>query len=141
MLYLHVKHTETCRSFGGWVRRPIGTSEPGNGDFFGPAQNLGGPVDRRRLLVPHKGAKLLYLTDDDLGLKLNGFRSFHDVTARSFDQLARRAGWTEQAARARVREAVERVTGAWSVLTDRLLTGSSRRLIRHRDALPLVRGG
>jgi serine/threonine-protein kinase HipA len=84
---------------------------------------------------------VLYLTDDDLGLKLNGSRSFHDVTTRSFDRLARRAGWTEQDARVRVREAVERVAGAWDVLTDHLPADSARRLVRHRDALPLVRGG
>jgi serine/threonine-protein kinase HipA len=84
---------------------------------------------------------VLFLTEDDLGLKLNESRSFHDVTARSFDRLARRSGWTEQGARARVREAVERVAGAWAVLADHLPADSLRRLVRHRDALPLVRGG
>jgi serine/threonine-protein kinase HipA len=84
---------------------------------------------------------IMFLPGDDLGLKLNGSRSFHDVTARSFDRLARRAGWTERAARARVREAVERVAGAWAVLADHLPADSLRRLVHHRDALPLVRGG
>jgi serine/threonine-protein kinase HipA len=84
---------------------------------------------------------VLFLPDDDLGLKLNGSRSFHDVTVHSFDRLARRAGWTEQDARVRVREAVERVIGAWAVLADHLPADSLRRLVRHRDALPLARGG
>jgi hypothetical protein len=36
---------------------------------------------------------------------------------------------------------VERVAGAWAVLADHLPTDSLRRLVRHRDALPLARVG
>lgn len=83
---------------------------------------------------------VLFLPDEDLGLKLNGSRSFHDVTTHSFDRLARRTGWTEQAARTRVREAVERVAGAWAVLAEHLPADAWRGLVRRRDALPLMRG-
>ena len=115
----------------------------GNGDAHLKNWAICYPDGQRAVLSPTFDIvpTVLYLADDDMGLKLNGSRSFHDVTARSFDRLARRAGWTEQAVRARVREAVERVTGAWSVIADHLPADSSRRLVRHRDALPLVRGG
>jgi serine/threonine-protein kinase HipA len=114
----------------------------GNGDAHLKNWAVCYPDGHRAVLSPAYDIvpTVLFLPGDDLGLKLNGSRSFHDVTTRSFDRLARRAGWTEQEARARVREAVDRVVGAWAVLADHLPADSARRLVRRRDALPLVRG-
>lgn len=114
----------------------------GNGDAHLKNWAICYPDGRQAVLSPAFDIvpTVLFLPDDDLGLKLNGTRSFHDVTTRSFDRLARRAGWTEQTARARVREAVERVSGAWAVFADHLSADSVQRLTRRRDALPLVRG-
>lgn len=82
---------------------------------------------------------VLYIANDDLGLKLNGSRRFEDVTPSSFDRLAIRAGWTVEAARARTREVVQRVDAAWKLLDQLLPRSAVDRLTERRDRLPLAR--
>lgn len=82
---------------------------------------------------------VLYVHDDDLGLKLAGSRRFEDVRVRSFERLAEKAGWDSALGRARAVEAVERVASAWHVLGSYLDHELVHRLTTRRDALPLLR--
>jgi hypothetical protein len=61
------------------------------------------------------------------------------VTARSFDRLVTRSGWTTGAGRAAVADAVDRVIDRWGLLADHLPKAVVQRLTERRDALPLLR--
>ena len=81
---------------------------------------------------------VLYLPDDDMGLKLDGSRDFGSVRLASFDRLAARTGIGVQRARDRVRESVTRVADHWDELADLLTREHYARLTKRRDSLPLV---
>lgn len=114
----------------------------GNGDAHAKNWAYRYPDGRNAELAPAYDIvpTVLYIPGDDLGLNLDGSRSFDDVTVASFDRLASRAGWTSSEIRQQVRQAVDRVIDAWPVLDSLLPDTASATLTRRRDLLPLVRG-
>jgi serine/threonine-protein kinase HipA len=82
---------------------------------------------------------VLYIKNDNLGMKLNGSRRFEDVTLRSFDRLAFRSGWTGTEARERVVGAVSRIHYEWHILRELLPRAQYDELTLRRDSLPLHR--
>ncbi len=78
---------------------------------------------------------VLYVPHDDLGLKLNGSRSFADVDLAAFGRLAEKAGWDGGLGRERADRAVQRVLAAWPVLGEHLGRDALRRLTERRDTL------
>jgi serine/threonine-protein kinase HipA len=81
---------------------------------------------------------VLYLPGDDLGLNLNGSKSFADVVPKSFDKLGARTGFGVDRARLRVKDAVERIIDHWRVLGDYLGADAYRQLTLRRDELAIV---
>ncbi|GHE97273.1 toxin HipA [Amycolatopsis deserti] len=81
---------------------------------------------------------VLYVANDDMGLKLNKSRSFTSVSVRSFDQLGRRTGFGVAEAREQARSAVERVRSNWSGLSEYLTHENYRRLTVRLNELPLA---
>jgi serine/threonine-protein kinase HipA len=82
---------------------------------------------------------VLFIPEDDLGLKLNGSRAFDAVDLAAFERLADKAGWDGALGRQRAADAVDRVLGAWQVLTDHLRADRATQLTKRRDRLPLLR--
>lgn len=82
---------------------------------------------------------VLYLPDDDLGLNLNGSKSFSDVRIASFSRLAERSGISVSSAGERVRTMVEKTLDNWESLRTLLPRESYERLTRRRDMLPITR--
>ncbi|GIF66737.1 putative kinase Y4dM [Asanoa ishikariensis] len=80
---------------------------------------------------------VLYIKDDNLGVKLNNSRSFTDVSRRSFDRLADRVGLSRSEVDERVAETVSAVEMGWSVLGEFLDLKSYNRLTAWRNKLPL----
>lgn len=80
---------------------------------------------------------VLYLPGDNLGLNLNKSKSFEDVVPESFDRLGARTGFGVNEARQRAREAAERITAHWHLLSDHLDADAYRRLSTRRDKLGL----
>jgi serine/threonine-protein kinase HipA len=81
---------------------------------------------------------VLFIPDDDMGLKLGKSKSFEDVTAESFDALGRRSGFGVTEARRRAREAVERVLANWSTLKPYLTKDHYERLTGRLQSLGLA---
>lgn len=81
---------------------------------------------------------VLYIPNDDLGLRLNGSKSFSDVRLSSFDRLSVRAGWSPDRGRIRAQSAIERTIEAWDLLRDGLTNEDFVLLTKRRDELPLV---
>lgn len=63
---------------------------------------------------------VLYVPNDDLGLRLAGTKRFEDVTSASFGRLGERSGYGADTATRRAKEAVARVMSNWLVLKDYL---------------------
>lgn len=82
---------------------------------------------------------VLYVANDDMGLKLNKSKSFTSVSVRSFDQLGRRTGFGVAEAREQARSAVERVRSNWRGLSEYLTRENYRRLTARLKELPLAR--
>jgi serine/threonine-protein kinase HipA len=83
---------------------------------------------------------VLYIPDDDLGMKLNKSRLFERVTARSFERLGMRTSYGPDQAQARAREAVDRILDSWSIMADHLTREAFRTLSARLRRLPLVSG-
>lgn len=81
---------------------------------------------------------LLYLPGDDLGLNLGGSKSFDDVVPERFDKVGSRTGYGVDRVRARVTDAVERITDHWHVLADHLDADMYRQLTARRDRLAVL---
>lgn len=78
---------------------------------------------------------VLYLPDDDLGLRLDGTKDFAAVTLASFGRLAEKAGWDPTLGTRRARDAAERVLASWEVLSGQLPKSAAARLTQRRDSL------
>lgn len=113
----------------------------GNGDAHAKNWALRYPDGRNAELAPAYDLvpTVLYIPQDDLGLKLRNSREFNDVHLRSFDRLGSRCGWSVQETHGKVNDAIDRVTSAWGVLADLLPKESFDFLTTRRDALPLLR--
>ncbi|WJK41250.1 type II toxin-antitoxin system HipA family toxin [Solwaraspora sp. WMMA2056] len=81
---------------------------------------------------------VLYIENDDLGLKLDGSREFGSVTPASFDRMANRTEIEVRHIRTRVARAVELIIQEWPVLKEFLPQAAYQRLTARRDLLPLV---
>lgn len=82
---------------------------------------------------------VLYVSDDNLGLNLNGSKRFEDVTRSSFERIGRITGYGEGAASARAQDAAERVLNAWELLGDLLPKDQFAHLTQRLKSLPLGR--
>lgn len=81
---------------------------------------------------------VLYIPNDDLGLKLNKSRLFEGVTTRSFERIGTRTSYTPKEARKRASEAVDRVLDSWPILADHLTTDAYQTLSARLRRLPLA---
>jgi len=81
---------------------------------------------------------VLYVNNDNLGLNLNGSKRFADVTSASFDRMGAITEFGAAAARARARDAAERVLHEWHLLEDLLPCEQHSRLTRRLKDLPLT---
>ncbi len=109
----------------------------GNGDAHLKNWTFIYPDGRRPQLSPAYDIvpTVLYIPHDDLGLKLNGSRSFADVDLAAFGRLAEKAGWDGGLGRERAGRAVQKVLAAWPVLGEHLGPDAVRRLTQRRDSL------
>ena len=82
---------------------------------------------------------VLYMPDDDLGLKLADSRTFESVNIESFDGIGRRTSFGVDNARAAAREGVERVLDNWKSLDGILLSSSFDSLTRRLNDLGVVK--
>lgn len=82
---------------------------------------------------------VLYIPEDDLGLKLGGSRQFATLTPSSFDRLGEQTGYGVAETRARIREAVGRIMTHWTVLKDYLTADQYHLLSARRDSLMLLK--
>jgi serine/threonine-protein kinase HipA len=82
---------------------------------------------------------VLYVSNDDMGLKLNKSRSFTEVTVLSFDRIGHRTGFGVAEAREQARSAVERVRANWTGLSEYLTGENYKRLTTRLEELPLAR--
>lgn len=80
---------------------------------------------------------VLYIQDDDLGLKLNGSRRFDDVTPGSFVRMGERTEYGGERARTRASDAAMRVLDSWSLLRETMLARHYERLTERLKILPL----
>ena len=112
----------------------------GNGDAHSKNWALRYPDGRNPELSPAYDIvpTVLFVPKDDLGVKLNGSKSFDDVRVSSFDRLGAVAGLSSLDTRDRCRHAIERVIQAWPVLKDCLGRDAFDRLTARRDELALL---
>jgi serine/threonine-protein kinase HipA len=82
---------------------------------------------------------VLFIHDDNMGLKLSGSRSFERVGTKSFDEIGRRTSFGVESARACAHEAVERILENWASLGDALPTIRFDDLTSRLNRLALVR--
>lgn len=82
---------------------------------------------------------VLYLPEDDLGLKLNGSRLFGTVAAASFHRLGQRSGYGGEAAVKRASESASRILDVWPLLGEYLSVANFALLNARLDRLPLYR--
>lgn len=80
---------------------------------------------------------VLFMANEDLGLKLDGSKRFVDVTASSFERLGDRTGFGATAARKVATDAVDRIMEEWRVMADILPRAQMDALDRHRASLSL----
>jgi serine/threonine-protein kinase HipA len=81
---------------------------------------------------------VLYLKDDDMGLKLAGSRAFETVTVRSFDEIGRRTSFGVGNARSQAGQAVDAILTNWNSLREILPSASFEQLTNRLNTLSLV---
>ncbi|WP_074341011.1 type II toxin-antitoxin system HipA family toxin [Mycobacteroides abscessus] len=81
---------------------------------------------------------ILYMSADDMGLNLNGTKSFTSIDFQSFDGMGRRTDFGVSEARRQVRSAVERVLENWGALEELLPAHQFNRLTVRLKTLPLA---
>jgi serine/threonine-protein kinase HipA len=81
---------------------------------------------------------VLFIPNDDMGLKLTSSRAFEDVSAQSFDGIGRRTAFGENNARACAREAVERILDHWESLGELLSPSGFKMLTNRLNTLALI---
>lgn len=112
----------------------------GNGDAHLKNWAFVYPDGRQPVLSPAYDVvpTVLFLPDDNLGMKLAGSRRWQDVDAAAFRSLSKKAGITSVDVVDEARTAVERIVGNWSVLEESLDRDRFKRLTAHRDRQPLL---
>jgi len=81
---------------------------------------------------------VLYVPNDDLGLKLDGERRFEAITLQSFVRLGERSGYGGDLAAQRAGDAVEKVMGNWRSLGDHLTREQYGILTKRHSTLALL---
>lgn len=112
----------------------------GNGDAHLKNWAVLYPDGKRPALSPVYDivSTVLYMSGDNMGLNLNGSKSFEAVSASSFDRLGYRTGYGAAEARQRVRDAVDRIRTAWPVLDAALSAQASKFLADRKRTLKLL---
>lgn len=112
----------------------------GNGDAHLKNWAILYPDGRTPILSPAYDVlpTVLYLPDDNLGLKLNDSRDFLSVDLHSFDRLAVKSGFGIIEGRTRALQAGQRVLAEWQLLRDYLTDSDYRRLTERLWSLPLT---
>lgn len=132
---------ELCglESVGEVIDRIVLNTLIGNGDAHAKNWAYVYPDGRNARLSPLYDVlpTVLFVSGDDLGMKLNGSRCFEEVSVWSFDRMAEATGWSPDAARERAALMVHRVRSNWGVLEEHLPSSVVQQLTRRRDALPL----
>ena len=82
---------------------------------------------------------VLWIPNDDLGLNLNGSKSFEAVEVRSFERLAITSDLDVSAVTERVTTTVERVLYRWADFVGELRRDHARVLTERLQSLPLAR--
>lgn len=82
---------------------------------------------------------VLYIPDDDLGLRLDGTRQFARITTENFERLGGATGYGFMAARKQARLTTTKVLDNWNQLRDLLETKQFDFLTRRLNQLELVR--
>lgn len=82
---------------------------------------------------------VLWIPGDDLGLNLNGSKSFEAVEARSFDRLALASGLDVAVVAYRVASTAERILDQWADFVGGLSRNQARVLTERLQSLPLAR--
>lgn len=82
---------------------------------------------------------VIFLPNDDLGLKLGGTRSFSDFNTRSFDDIGIRTGFGVANARDQALKAREKLLDKWATLRDFLGRERYEILSRRLRRLPIVK--
>ncbi|MDT3440512.1 type II toxin-antitoxin system HipA family toxin [Pseudofrankia sp. BMG5.37] len=82
---------------------------------------------------------VLFMENDDLGLRLGGTKKFADVTVATFEGIGSRTQFGVPETHRRVHDAIEKVLNAWPVLGEHLAADAYQRLTERRDALSLLR--
>lgn len=101
--------------FTEYIRRLVFTVMIGNGDMHLKNWSLLYADGRNPRLSPAYDfvPTILYMANDDLGLRLGGNREFKQVTEKSFEKLAAKSAASERLVLSTVREAVDRIYQAW----------------------------
>jgi hypothetical protein len=81
---------------------------------------------------------VLYIDNDNLGLNLNGSKSFESVRAASFYGLGERSGYGGREAVDRAAAAVSRLMATWYELSDLLPGDQFTALNKRIVGLPLI---
>lgn len=84
---------------------------------------------------------VLFIPSDDLGLNLNGSKSFSAVTPASFRRLGDVTGIGAMRAEDRARSAVERIRDSWHVISESLSDAQIDVLSDRLAGLPLANSG
>lgn len=82
---------------------------------------------------------VLYIPNDDMGLKLGKTKRFEEVDITSFDEIGRRTGFGVSEARRQAASATARVLDHWDVLRQHLPSRMFDRLTNRLKTLPLAR--
>lgn len=84
---------------------------------------------------------VLFIKNDDLGMKLGGSRSFVAVTQGSFTRLAGKLGFDNSEVQRRVASAVGAISNHWPILEEYLSAERFAEITKRRDNLPLFKFG
>lgn len=98
-----------------YIKRLVFTILIGNGDMHLKNWSLLYTDGRNPRLSPAYDfvPTILYMVNDDLGLRLGGYREFNQVTEKSFEKLAAKSAASERMVLSTVRESVDRIYQAW----------------------------
>lgn len=98
-----------------YIRRLVFTVLIGNGDMHLKNWSLLYKDGRNPRLSPAYDfvPTIVYMVNDDLGLRLGGSREFKEVTEKSFEKLAAKSAASERMVLSTVRESIDRIYQAW----------------------------
>lgn len=124
-----------------YIRRLVFTVMIGNGDMHLKNWSLLYTDGRNPRLSPAYDfvPTILYMANDDLGLRLGGQKEFNQITQKNFAKLAAKSAASERVVLNTVRETIDRINQAWhETRTDLPLTKEMKAAIEsHMNNLQL----